>query len=200
MKRADAFVAAALLTAAGLCAQTPSAPRSPARAPRKVKPLPPVDFTGVWVLDPKASEGVSKNMEGAVLSVRQNGNRIWIEPIESKGSRILAEEIVVDGHRYEKSMGPKQKGTLVAQWNEDKTVLSLEAVAGTDENPRAAVQRMIWRLRDGGKTWTRQTRTMQPGGTKDTFLVFRKRPGKGAAPKPTPVPKPGSGNPEPPHH
>jgi hypothetical protein len=188
VRRADAFVVIALLTAAGLCAQTPAAPHSAARAPRRARALPPLDFTGVWVLDPAASQGVSKNMEGAVLSVRQNGNRIWIEPIESKGARILAEEIVVDGHVYEKSMGRKQKGTLVAEWSPDRTMLSLEAVAGTDENPRAAVQRMIWRLRDGGKTWTRQTRTFQPGGPKDTFLVFRRRTGKGAAPKPTPVP------------
>lgn len=194
MRRVEAFFLAALLAAGALRAQTPSAPHSPARAPRRAKiPAPPLDFTGVWVLDPKASEGVSQNMEGAVLSVRQNGNRIWIEPIESKSSKLLAEEIVVDGHVYEKSMGRKQKGTLVAQWSEDKTMLSLEAVVGTDENPRAAVQRMIWRLRDGGKTWTRQTRTVQPGGPKETLLVFRKRPGKGAAPapKPTSVPKPG---------
>ena len=34
---------------------------------------------------------------------------------------------------------------------------------------------MIWKLEDGGKTWTRQTRTLQPDGSKDTFLVFRKR-------------------------
>jgi photosystem II stability/assembly factor-like uncharacterized protein len=37
---------------------------------------------------------------------------------------------------------------------------------------------MIWRLQDGGKTWTRQTRTIQVDGARDTFLVFRKRAAK----------------------
>ena len=114
-------------------------------------------------------------MEGAVLEVRQNGNRIWIEPIEGPGPNIAAEEIVVDGRLYEKALGAGQKGTLEAAWGKDGQSLWLQAVVRTEETPDAARQRMIWRLRDGGKTWTRQTRTLQPGGAKDTFLVFRKR-------------------------
>ncbi len=178
--RAALVAACGILAAAVLAAQSPaptSAPR-PARTPAKTKKArPPLDFTGTWVLDPAASQGVSKQMEGAVLQVRQNGNRIWIEPIEGEGARpnIAAEEIVVDGRLYEKALGAGQKGTLEAAWGKDGTSLWLQAVVGTDETPDAARQRMIWRLRDGGKTWTRQTRTLQPGGAKDTFLVFRKR-------------------------
>ena len=52
---------------------------------------------------------------------------------------------------------------------------SVAAIAGTEGDPASAVQRMIWRLRDGGQTWTRQTMTIQPDGTKETMLVFRKR-------------------------
>lgn len=194
MRRAAALSAIMLLGAALADAQTP--PASPtARAPRRTaSPRPPLDFTGVWELDPKASRGAAKQMEGAVLSVRQNGNRIWIEPAESRGSKLIAETIVVDGQVYEKGLGGKQKGTLVAQWSADKTMLTLEAVAGTDANPRAAVQRMIWRLEDGGRTWTRQTHTVQPSGEKETFLVFRKRTGK-AASKPTPTARPAPAKP-----
>jgi hypothetical protein len=198
MRRAAALAAVLALTAGAALtyAQTPSAAPPAARTPRKAAtPRPPLDFTGVWELDPKASRGAAKQMEGAVLSVRQNGNRIWIAPAESRGSRLLAETIVVDGQVYEKSLGAKQKGTLVAQWSADKTMLTLEAVAGTDANPRAAVQRMIWRLEDGGKTWTRQTHTVQPSGEKESFLVFRKRTGKTGSPKPTPTPKPPAAKP-----
>jgi hypothetical protein len=152
----------------------------PARTPRKTSrsARPPLDFTGVWELDAKASQGVSRNMEGAVLSVRQNGNRIWIEPIEQKHPNLLSEEIVVDGRLYEKAVGRAEKGTLVAAWGKDKASLWLEVVVGTEQNPRAAVQRMIWRLRENGRVWTRQTRTLQPGEAKDSFLLFRKREAK----------------------
>ena len=54
------------------------------------------------MLDPAASQGVSPAMEGAVLSVRQNGNHIWIEPIERKEPALLSEEVIVDGRKYEK--------------------------------------------------------------------------------------------------
>jgi len=175
MRRRAALAAACFLAAAALAAQTATPAPKPARTPGKKKSGPPLDFTGVWVLDGQASSGVSPNMEQAVLSVRQNGNRIWIEQIETNRPNILAEEIVVDGKPYEKSLGRGQKGTLEAAWGKDGTSLWLQAIARTDENPTASMQRMIWRLRDGGKTWTRQTRTIQPDGAKDTFLVFRKR-------------------------
>ena len=134
-----------------------------------------MDFTGVWVLDAKASTGVAPQMQDVVLNVRQNGNRIWIEQLESQSRMILSEQIVVDGQKYEKGLGGGQKGTLEAAWGNDHTSLWLQAIAAAGDNPNGAVQRMIWRLRDDGKTWTRQTRTIQPDGVKDTFLVFRKR-------------------------
>ena len=81
----------------------------------------------------------------------------------------------MDGKKYEKTLGAGQKGTLEAAWGNDGTSLWLQAIAGTEGDPSSAVQRMIWRLRDGGKTWTRQTMTIQPDGTKETMLVFRKR-------------------------
>jgi hypothetical protein len=174
--RAALAAACGVLAAAVLAAQSPTAVPQPVRTPAKTKKArPPLDFTGIWVLDPKASQGVAKQMEEAVLQVRQNGNRIWIEPIENHGLKIASEEIIVDGRLYEKSLGAGQKGTLEAAWGKDGQSLWLQAVVGTDETPDAARQRMIWRLRDGGKTWTRQTRTLQPGGARDTFLVFRKR-------------------------
>ena len=177
MRGHAALVAACgMLAAAVLVGQEPTAAPKPVRTPAKTKKArPPLDFSGTWVLDPAASQGVAKQMEGAVLEVRQNGNRIWIEPIEGPRPNIAAEEIIVDGRLYEKALGAGQKGTLEAAWGKDGQSLWLQAVVGNDETPDAARQRMIWRLRDGGKTWTRQTRTLQPGGAKDTFLVFRKR-------------------------
>jgi hypothetical protein len=183
MRRVLALAVAILLGAnlfgagAGLAqtpAPSPKPPRTPkAKAPAPSKPM--LDFTGVWVLDAEASTGVAPQMENVVLRVRQNGNRIWIEQIESNARMVLSEQIVVDGQKYEKGLGAGQKGTLEAAWGNDGTSLWLQAIAATEANPTAAVQRMVWRLRDGGKTWTRQTMTIQPDGTKETFLIFRKR-------------------------
>ena len=177
MRRAFA-AAAAMLTAGFVLGQTaptttPAMPKS--RATSKKVPL---DFSGIWVLDPEASTGVAPQMANAVLQVRQNGNRIWIEQIESPQRHILSEQIVVDGQKYEKSLGAGQKGTLEAAWGNDGASLWLQAIAGKEGDPASAVQRMIWKLREDGKIWTRQTMTIQPGGTKETFLVFRKREAK----------------------
>lgn len=175
--KTQAAAALALFTAAMLGAQAapPNARPAPERTPAAKSTKPPLDFSGIWVIDPKASQGVSKSMEKAVLSIRQNGNRIWLEPIEQQRPFLTSEEIVVDGQTYEKGMGGGQKGTVQAQWGKDGKSLWLQATVGTEDSPNAAVQRMVWRLRDGGKVWTRQTWTIQKDGTKETFLVFRKR-------------------------
>jgi hypothetical protein len=156
----------------------------PARPTGKAKP--PLDFTGVWKLDEAASQNVSRQMEGALLSVKQNGNRIWIEPSAEDRSKILAEQIVVDGRLYEKAVG-KQKATLQAQWGTDHETLWLQVVGGGDENPNSTLQRSVWRLRDFGNTWTRQTWTINGDQTKVSFYVFRKR-AAALAPSPTPAP------------
>ncbi len=181
MRARAAAVVLALLAAAALPAQTPAPtptakpkPKT-ARTPAVKSAKPPLDFSGIWEIDVKASHGVSPQMEGAVLSVRQNGDRIWIEPIEQKRPKLLAEEIVVDGKLYEKAVGRGQKGSLQAQWGKDDQSLWLQATSGTEENPNAGVQRMVWRLRENGNVWTRQTWTAQKDGTKETFLVFRRR-------------------------
>jgi hypothetical protein len=177
VRRLALAVLATVILASVVRGQNPSPAPGPGRArtPGTAKPAAaPINFSGVWKLDAEASRGVTSQMTGAVLQVRQNGNRIWIEPVEPKG-RLTSEVIVVDGQRYEKALGAGQKGTVEAAWGKDGTSLWIEAVAGTESNPEAARQRMIWRLQDGGKTWTRQTRTLQPDGAKDTFLVFRRQ-------------------------
>lgn len=171
----------ALAAAAGICLAASLAGQTAAPSPRvtrartpAARAKPALDFTGVWELDPKESRNISQHMVGAVLSVRQNGNRIWIEPIEQTGPRLLAEQIVVDGKRYEKRVG-KEKGTLVAEWSQDGSSLLLQVETATEENPAGAVQRMVWRLHERGNTWTRQTWTVQGESVRQTYLVFRKR-------------------------
>ncbi len=188
-----------ILCAAGLAGQAspPAVKTKPPRAVGASRAKAPIDFSGVWELDAAASQNVSRPMEGAVLSVKQNGNRIWIEPIEQTGRRILAEQIVVDGRLYEKRVGI-QKGTLVAKWGKDSSSLWLEAVAGTDDNPEGLLERMVWRMQDFGNTWTRQSWATQGTNVKQTFLVFHRR-GKWptpsakppAAPNPNSTPNPG---------
>jgi hypothetical protein len=194
VRRRTAGALAALLFPVALDALAQAAPPPtppPAATPRakkpsgaKAKPAAPLDFSGVWVLDGNASKGVSTNMEGAVLSVRQNGNHIWIEPIERKEPLLLSEEIVVDGRKYEKGLGPAKgrKGTLTADWGKDRDSLWLQIEAAGDDGEPVGYQRAIWRLRDKGTVWTRQTRTITKGDVKDSYLVFRRREAKPAKP------------------
>lgn len=187
-------LAAGLLLTGSLAAlaQTapPPAPPTPHAAARPKKSTTPkakkvpLDFSGVWVLDAAASRNVSTNMQGAVLSVRQNGNHIWIEPIERKEPLLLSEEIVVDGRKYEKGLGPSKgrKGTLTADWGKDGDSLWLQVEAAGDDGEPMGYQRAIWRLRDNGTVWTRQTRTITKEEARESFLVFRRREAKPAKP------------------
>jgi hypothetical protein len=145
-------------------------------APAAAKaPKAPLDFSGVWDIDLVASKGVSKNMEKAVLNVRQNGDRIWIEPVEQPRPYLSSEEIVVDGRNYEKALGRGLKGSVQAAWGKDRKSLWIQSVTSSDENPRVSFQRTQWELKDGGKVWTRRTWTEQAGENRESFLVFKKR-------------------------
>ena len=172
--------ALAALLAAPVSAQVAPPPAAAKAAPTPGKTRsarPPIDFSGIWVLDAAASRGAPSHMSEAVLSVRQDGNTIWIEPIDQKRPYLLSEQIVADGQPYEKAVGPEQKGIVTAGWGKDNRSLWVQVVAGTMDEPVGA-QRIVWRLEDGGKTWVRQTSTIQPDGTKETMLVFRKRDAK----------------------
>ena len=183
--KARALAAAVLLAGAPLLAQTaeptvkasPASP--PARTPAAAKTVKtPLDFSGIWDIDLKASTGISKNMEKAVLSVRQNGDRIWLEPIEQPKPWLVSEQIVVDGRLYEKAMGAGRKGTVQAEWGKDKKSLWIQSTVEMEGASNVVTQRSVWRLREGGKVWTRQTWTVQKESTRESFLVFRKRAAK----------------------
>jgi len=149
---------------------------------------PPLDFTGVWVLDEKASRNVSPPMRDAVLNVRQTGNEIWIAPMDPSKSQLLAESIVVDGRPYVKTLGNKGKGILTAAWGKDRKSLWLEVTAGPEENPREVVQRSEWTLSADRRSWVRQSVSIQKGKRQQSTLVFRRR----VAAARTPTPRPGA--------
>ena len=141
------------------------------------EPTPPLDFSGTWTLDPKASMNVSSQMQGAVLSVRQEGNRIWISSLKADAGprpRILSEEIVVDGRPYEKALGPAGKGLVTAGWARDGRSVWIEVAAGPPENPGEAIQRSVWRLFEGGDVWVRESVSVSKGHSGRARLVFRK--------------------------
>jgi hypothetical protein len=177
-----AFVAA--FAAAVLNAQAaPPTPRPTLPAPPPVKgaKTAPLDFSGVWEIDLDKSKGVSTSMRRAVLSVRQNGSRLWIEPIEQPRPYLSADEIIVDGKLYEKAIGRNEKGTVQAQWAKDRKSLWIQTVTTSPEGAEVAFQRSRWSLSDGGKVWTRHTWTVQKGDNRESVLVFKKRPGAAPA-------------------
>jgi hypothetical protein len=148
---------------------------------KALTPGPPLDFSGVWKLDSSLSLNVSSNMTGAVLSVTQEGNRIWITPVRAEGdsrTSIPTEEIMADARPYEKALGPAGKGVVTAGWSPDGKALWIEVLAGSSGDPRAAVQRIVWKLSEDRTIWVRESVFSSPGSAKSSRLVFRKREGK----------------------
>jgi hypothetical protein len=162
-----------LLTALAMLA---AAPKTRAKA----EPKPPLDFSGTWTLDSKMSSNVSDQMRGAVLSVRQSGDRIWISPVKAKDGprpQILAEEIVADARPYEKALGPAGKGLVTAGWAKDGKSLWIEVTAGPPENPGVAIQRSVWKLSEDRQVWVRESVSASPGRAAHARLVFRRNKG-----------------------
>jgi hypothetical protein len=196
VSRRTAFATALALSLAAAAA-APAAP-APARTPnRSASPNPeaksaraPLNFSGTWDLDFPASRGVIGSMREAALEVQQDGNRITISPLGPSRTLLQADQIVVDGRPYEKKMG-RDRGTITAQWGNDGTSLWLQAIdIESTDNPRP-MQRSVWRLRDFGSVWTRQTWTITGDKKKQTLLVFRRRrPGKSGTPRPVASPGP----------
>lgn len=177
----------------GLCLLAAAAGALAAPAPARKKTPRPVpqtlDFSGVWEIDASASENVSSAMKEAVLSVTQKGNRIWISPVyKTRGSRIMAEEIVADGRSYEKALGPAGKGTVTAGWAKDRQSLWIEVRAGEQGNVKSsAVQRSVWKLSSDRNVWVRESFSMSQGRAHTARLVFRRQ---SSEPESTPSPAP----------
>ncbi len=166
-------------------AAPPGLRKSPARPPS-----PPLDFSGVWDIDEGASVNVPRQMKGAVLSVTQKGNRIWISPLAAgdRGSMVMAEELVVDGRPYEKALGPAGKGTVTARWGDGNTSVWIDVRAGDGNDPKnTASQRSVWKLSRDGRVWVRETVSISQGTPRTARLVFRRRP---AVANPTPTARP----------
>jgi hypothetical protein len=162
---------ALVFLAAAVAGAAPKATPRPAAKP-------PLDFSGTWELDEKASLNVSAQMKGAVLSVTQKGNRIWISPVKKEeGPRqpILAEEIVVDGQAYEKALGPAGMGLVTAAWAPDGKSLRIEVQAGSPESRGSAVQRSVWKVSEDRTVWVRESTSFSTGRASRARLVFHKR-------------------------
>ena len=181
MRRA-AWTSAVLLAAFALPAGAVLKAAAPAKKPAGLRPGTaggPTDFSGIWELDEKNSSLPTRHLQNSVLEVTQKGARIWIQPLGKTRNSVLAEEVVVDGRAYEKTLGNKEKGTLTARWGEDGKSVWLEVVAGTDEDPRSGVQRSVWRLSQDRSVWMRETVTMHKGAAQSSRAVFRRQdPGK----------------------
>jgi hypothetical protein len=152
---------------------------------------PPVDFSGTWQLDERASINVSPKMKGALLIVEQRGDRIRISPGPQGPGKIYlsADELVVDGQPYEKSVGGA-KGIATARWSADGQAMELTITAPATENHSKAVQTSRWSLSGDGSTWVRETRTVVDGKGTASRLVFRRQaPPPAASPSPKPAKK-----------
>jgi hypothetical protein len=151
-------------------------------------PKPPLDFSGTWELDERASLNVSAKMRGAVLIVEQHGDQIRISPGPQGPGKVnlSADALVVDGKPYEKSVGGA-KGVATARWSADGQAMELSITGPATEEHSQAVQTARWSLSKDGSTWVRETRTVVDGKGSASRLVFRRRAAQPAA---TPSPKP----------
>jgi hypothetical protein len=177
-------VKGALRAAAWLAMALPmAAAPSPTPSPR-----PPLDFSGTWQLDERASLNVSTRMQGAVLIVDQRGDRIRISPgAQGPGKlNLSADELVVDGQPYEKNVGGA-KGIATARWSDDGQAMELRITGSPAEGHTQAVQTARWTLSRDGTTWVRETQTVADGKGSSSRLVFRRQ---ATPPSATPSPKP----------
>jgi hypothetical protein len=172
-----------------LCALSPAAaPAGPPAAPTPTRRpwtprRPPLDFSGVWEIDAAASQGAPANMNGAVLSVVQSGNRITLEPVHGDHILLAADQIVADGRTYEKNVSTKMKGLVTVAWSPRGDSLRIEVTAGPPEDPKRMTQRSVWTLSRDRKVWVRQSVTVREGKSSLTRLVFRRRMGVTPTPK-----------------
>jgi hypothetical protein len=148
----------------------PSSPSGKAAKPARA----PIDFSGTWEIDAAQSDGVSANMQGAVISIRQNGDRIWIEPVDRSRQFLSSDEIVADGRLYEKAVGRGMKGTVQAAWAKDRKSLWIQTVTKDEQGTQVAFQRAQWALKDPN-TWTRRTWTVQKDQNRESRLVFHRQ-------------------------
>ena len=154
---------------------TPAPTRPSSPSPKSGKPArAPIDFSGTWEIDAAQSQGMSTSMRDAVISIRQNGDRIWIEPVDRSRKFLSSEEIVVDGRLYEKALGRGMKGTVQAAWAKDRKSLWIQTVTKNAEGERVAYQRAQWTLKDPN-TWMRRTWTVQQDDNRESILVFRRQ-------------------------
>lgn len=162
-------------TGAAVPTPAPSRPRPSSRPAAPPARKPPLDFSGTWELDEKGSRAIAPAMAGAVITVQQKGDRIWIAPENAVDSKLLAEMIVADGRPYVKSLGNKGKGTVTVGWASDGKSLWIEVAAGPEESPRSILQRSVWKLSENRSVWVRQTVTIQNEKVQESRLVFRRR-------------------------
>jgi hypothetical protein len=191
MNRVAASLAFAglLLLPALMSGQTPTRPAKPARPAKMRTPAakPPLDFSGVWELDLKASVHPNPHYQGSVLSVTQNGDHIWIQPVkQGKGTGVLGEEIVADGRGYEKGIGAAGKGIVTAGWSEDHQSLWIEVKAGPADPSKGAMQRSVWKLSEDRNVWVRESVSISQGKAQSARLVFRRRSAESLTPTPGP--------------
>ncbi|HEX7253484.1 MAG TPA: hypothetical protein VF376_11425 [Thermoanaerobaculia bacterium] len=175
-----------------LSGQTPTRPAKSARPARTRTPAakPPIDFSGIWELDTKASVHPNPHYQGSVLSVTQTGDHIWIQPIkQGKGTGVLGEEIVADGRGYEKGIGASGKGIVTAGWSDDRQSLWIEVKAGPADPAKGAMQRSVWKLSEDGSVWVRESVSISQGKAQSARLVFRRRTAESLTPTPGAPPK-----------
>ena len=173
-----------ILPAAG-SAQTPTKPAKSARPPKTPATKPPIDFSGIWELDMKASVHPNPHYEGSVLSVTQTGDHIWIQPIkQGKGTGVLGDEIVADGRGYEKGIGASGKGIVTAGWSDDRQSLWIEVKAGPADPAKGAMQRSVWKLSEDGSVWVRESVSISQGKAQSARLVFRRKSSESLTPTP----------------
>lgn len=176
------FSAAAAFLALTLSVAAVPAPTPP--SPEK----PPLDFSGTWELDERASLNISPRMSGAVLVVEQRGDHIRISPgAQGPGKlNLAADEVVADGQPYEKSVGGA-RGIATARWSPDGQALELTVTAGPTQGRGRALQTSRWTLSRDGSTWVRDTSTSADGKGSRSRLVFRRQSREAAGKTPTPA-------------
>src|SRR2546423_13231118 len=144
---------------------------------------PKPNFSGMWELDAKKSEGVPGDMR-QVMTVRQEGDRLDLEVkmTTDQSDRTLTDSYLVSGQETEFTPalaggGGTAKGKRVATWSTDGSGFDVTeyATMKSDEGTDEIKGKRTWRISADGKTLTIEMDLAGSRGPIKSKRVFNKK-------------------------
>lgn len=140
------------------------------------------DFSGTWVLDKGASEGLPPGMN-QIMTVTQVGDKLSLETklITEQGERTVPDAYVLDGKETEFTpqtpAGATGKGKRTSRWSADGNGIEVkeEATFETEDGAVTLQTTRKWTLSPDGKTLKIEMDVQGPNGAQHIKRTFNRK-------------------------